>query len=192
MDLSKYEDKIKSTNKKVDMNKLSKEERLKLLVGYPKYISQIKKPTDEEILLAIEKDETLIENINKLSEAAQLSALEKDNRYCLIEYIDNPSVKVQLAAIKKDASYIRYIQNPCLEVQLAAVTQAEYTIQYIKDPSITVQLAIIEMEPRNIFFIYNPAIPFGACILCPQKLYKSIPKSIKSVGILQYPCTPSV
>ena len=59
----------------------------------------------------------------------------------LLQYIENPSEEVQLAAVSQDGWAIQYIKNPSEEVQLAAVNQNGDAIQYIKNLSEEVQLA---------------------------------------------------
>ena len=51
-----------------------------------------------------------------------------------IKDIKNPSLEVQLAAVKVNGWAIQYVKNPSLEVQLTAVRQNGYSIEYIKTP----------------------------------------------------------
>jgi hypothetical protein len=74
----------------------------------------------------------------------------------LIQFIDNPSEKVQLAAVKKNPLSIQYIQNPSEKVQLAAVKRWSPSIQYIQNPSEKAQLASVEKDPHSIYYIQNP------------------------------------
>ena len=53
-----------------------------------------------------------------------------------IQFIENPSVEVQLAAVRQNGCSIMHIDNPPLEVQLAAVQRNGRAIYYIKNPSI--------------------------------------------------------
>jgi hypothetical protein len=53
----------------------------------------------------------------------------------LIQFINNPTEKVQLAAVRKNTYSIRHIKNPTEKVQLVAIKQYPYSIQYIKNPS---------------------------------------------------------
>ena len=43
-----------------------------------------------------------------------------------IEYINNPSEEVQLAAVRQNGQAIRYIKNPSEEVQLIAALSKDY------------------------------------------------------------------
>jgi DNA-dependent RNA polymerase auxiliary subunit epsilon len=53
----------------------------------------------------------------------------------LIQFIDNPSEEVQLAAVKENGYSIKFIDNPSEEVQLAAVKENGYSIKFIDNPS---------------------------------------------------------
>jgi hypothetical protein len=74
----------------------------------------------------------------------------------LIQFIDNPSEEVQLAAVKKLGSSIQYIQNPSERVQLAAVKDNPSSIQYIQNPSEKIQLVAVKQNPYSIYCIKNP------------------------------------
>ena len=49
----------------------------------------------------------------------------------MIQYINNPSKKVQLEAVKQNGDAIKYINNPSKEVQFEAVKENSEVIQYI-------------------------------------------------------------
>ena len=53
----------------------------------------------------------------------------------LIQFIDNPSEKVQLAAVKEYPYSIKYIQNPTEEVQLLAVKNDPDSTRFIENPT---------------------------------------------------------
>ena len=61
----------------------------------------------------------------KIGEVNPQYSLEKQlyNNGELIQFIDNPSEKVQLVAVAEDGYSIQYIQNPSEKIQLAAVEQ---------------------------------------------------------------------
>jgi hypothetical protein len=75
----------------------------------------------------------------------------------LLQFIDNPSEEVQLAAVKKLGYSIKYIENPSEEVQLAAVRKNPYSIYYIQNPTEKVQLAAVEQDGYLIRYIQNPS-----------------------------------
>jgi hypothetical protein len=52
-----------------------------------------------------------------------------------IKYINKPSEKVQLEAVKQNGYAIQYIDNPTEKVQLEAVKRDVNAIQFIKNPS---------------------------------------------------------
>ena len=83
-------------------------------------------------------EKTQLKNILiKIGEVNPKYNLEKQvyNKVKLIQFIDNPSEEVQLAAVKKFGSSIKHIQNPSEKVQLAAVKQNPYSIEFIQNPT---------------------------------------------------------
>lgn len=77
------------------------------------------------------------------TEEEQLAAIIGDC-WDEIKYIYNPSLKVQLAAVKKDGYAIRFINNPSEEVQLEAVKEDSNAIKFIHNPALSVIKYIIE------------------------------------------------
>jgi len=73
----------------------------------------------------------------KIGEVNPQYSLEKQlyNNGELIQFIDNPSEKVQLVAVAEDGYSIQYIQNPSEKIQLAAVEQDGLSIRFIQNPS---------------------------------------------------------
>jgi hypothetical protein len=51
-----------------------------------------------------------------------------------LNYINNPSLKVQLAAVKKDGFAIKLINNPSLEVKMEAVRENKDVFWIIENP----------------------------------------------------------
>jgi len=58
-------------------------------------------------------------NNNQVVESQDMT-LVKQNGYA-IEYIENPSDEMKLAAVKQDGCAIKYIENPSDEIKLAAI-----------------------------------------------------------------------
>ena len=86
-------------------------------------------------------------DINLLSKEDQIKILEIDAYG--IQYINNPCLEIQLAAVSENGFNIRYIKTPGLEVQLTAVNKNGYSICYIKTPYYEVQLAAIQKNIIN-------------------------------------------
>lgn len=64
-----------------------------------------------------------------------------------IAFINNPSLKVQFYAIRKDPYAIQYIDNPIEELQLEAIKKNPFVIGYMKNPTEDVlKEAIKQME----------------------------------------------
>ena len=100
------------------------------------------KCTAERELQAVSKNGSLIQFCaNKHNEEFQLVAVAKYGK--AIQYIVNPSEKVQIAAINRDPFAILYINNPNENVQMAAIDRDPFTIYLIDNPSRKVQLAAI-------------------------------------------------
>ena len=100
-----------------------------------------------------EKNKSLILNQNP-SPKMQMAAVEKDGG--LIRYIKNPSPKMQMAAVEKDGGSIQYIKNPSPEVQMAAVRQDGWSIKFITNPTPEMQMAAVKTAPALIGYIKNP------------------------------------
>ena len=73
-----------------------------------------------------------------------------------IQYIDNPSEIVQLAAVRHNADSFRFIKNPTEKVQLHAVRTYADQIRFIENPSEKVQLAAVNKWHAAIQYIKNP------------------------------------
>lgn len=74
-----------------------------------------------------------------------------------IQYMDNPSLNVQLAAVNQSGLAIQYITDPVEEVKLAAVKNNGLAIMYIDNPSEQVQLESVNWNGKHIKFINNPS-----------------------------------
>lgn len=74
-----------------------------------------------------------------------------------IEYINNPSIKVKIAAIATDGLAINYIANPSDELKKIAVIQSGCVIQDLNNPSEEIQLIAINniaIDEEWVFFKY--------------------------------------
>ena len=100
-----------------------------------------------------------IRNLNKCSDEFQIAVVKDSWR--AIGHIKNPSVEVQLAAIKTNAEAIKYIVKkaivPSEEVQLAAVSEYGGAIEYIDNPTEKAQLAAVTQNGLAIKHIDNPS-----------------------------------
>lgn len=103
----------------------------------------------------VSKDGFAIQSIENPSEKLQLAAVRENG--LSIKYIKNPSEKVQLAAVKRNGLLIQSIEQPNEKVQLAAVKQKGTAIRYIKNPSEKVQLAAVRENGIVIYYIEKPS-----------------------------------
>ena len=62
----------------------------------------------------------------------------------------------QLKMINYEPSLIQFIKDPSEKLQLAAVTECPYAIEFIEDPSEKVQLVVITKKPYILHWIKNP------------------------------------
>ena len=75
-----------------------------------------------------------------------------------IQFIEKPTLEMQLEAVKQNGYAIQYIKNPTPEMQLEAVKQNGRTIQYIKNPTFEMQLEAVKRDGCAIYFIENPTV----------------------------------
>ena len=74
----------------------------------------------------------------------------------IVEYFMNTEEEL-IQIVEYDPSYIQFIKNPSEKVQLTAVKQNGYSIRYINNPSEKVQLAAVNKIGSSIYFIQNPS-----------------------------------
>jgi hypothetical protein len=120
----------------------------------------MKNPSEKVKLTAhqlnmIKHDSNSIQFIDNPSEKLQLVAVSQ-NGYS-IQFIENPSETVKLAAVQQSGYAIKFIENPSEAIQLAAVRQNGYAIKLIKNPSEAVQLAAARQNIGSIQYIANPS-----------------------------------
>ena len=139
----------------VRKNILSIKNPLEWVNKYPDEFTEDKVGKETFEIIEVLKYPFAIQYINNPSEKVQLAAVNQ-NGYA-IKYINNPSEKVQLAAINQNGYAIEYIKDPSEKVQLAAINQNGYAIEYIKDPSEKVQLAAVNQNGYAIKYINNPS-----------------------------------
>jgi hypothetical protein len=159
----KYKAAIRKIEKFLNTNPTERNTEIEKLLFYTKselimnYMEKIGKRDDYPVQLqtiAVQQNGYAIQYIKNPSEKVQLAAIQKDGM--VIQYIENPSEAVQLAAVQQNGYAIQYIENPSEAVQLAAVQQNGYAIQYIENPSEAVQLAAVKQYVWAIQYIKNP------------------------------------
>ena len=139
----------------VRKNILSIKNPLEWVNKYPDEFTEDKVGKETFEIIEVLKYPFAIQYINNPSEKVQLAAVNQ-NGYA-IKYINNPSEKVQLAAVNKNAYAIKFIKDPSEKVQLAAVSKYGDAIEFIKDPSEQVQLDVVNQNGNAIEFINNPS-----------------------------------
>jgi hypothetical protein len=84
----------------------------------------------------------------------QVDAISRDPYN--IQYIKNPSLEMQLLAVRKEGKVIRFIQDPVYEVQYAAIEDNPWSLPYIAQPDLKIQFQAITLVPDLIRFIHHP------------------------------------
>ena len=103
------------------------------------------------VLTQIRKDPFCIHLITNPSIRLQLTAVRKNGQ--VLKIIRNPSREVIEAAIRNDPSAIMYVKDPDEKLQLMAVRLNGYTIRNIKHPSPKVQVAAVKVDPSAILLL---------------------------------------
>jgi len=96
-----------------------------------------------------------IQYVENPSEAVQLAAVKEYPN--AIRRIKNPTEAVQIAAVRANGDLIQIIDNPSEAVQIAAILQDGDAIRYIENPSEAVQLAAVNNAGYTISYIENPS-----------------------------------
>lgn len=142
--IENYRKNIQNTNlhKKYFSMDLSEELKLKIIKRYGWCIKYIKNPTNE----------------------MRLAAIEYSIGGAGIKYVDNPTDKEKLFAIKRNGWALTYIKNPTEEMKIEAVKEYPLMLQFIKNPSEEVQLEafksngkIYQNNKNLIEYIKNPS-----------------------------------
>jgi hypothetical protein len=82
---------------------------------------------------------------NKKSEEQQINLI-LTNPYS-IQAIEDPTERVQLAAVDSDGYSIRFIKNPTEQVQLVAVERRGHRIKYITNPTpAAIKIALTDFD----------------------------------------------
>ena len=92
---------------------------------------------------------------DKVDDSEESMNLVRLSRF-YIDKIDNPSERIQLAAVRESGTVIRYIKNPTPKVILEAVLNNALAIQFVKDPPQHVQIVAVTDMPGIISMIHNP------------------------------------
>lgn len=100
------------------------------------------------------RDKSVICFIERPTEKVQLAAVR--NAPHNIHFITSPSERVQLAVIGNRPSYIGFIPNPTEKVQLKAVEKRPECIFLLQKPAEKVQLTAVLKDPRYLSAIREP------------------------------------
>ena len=123
----------------------------------PNYIGDIKNPSEDLQLAAVQRSGYAIQYIKNPSESIQIAAVQENG--LAIGFIDNPLEPTQIAAVQQNGYAIEYIFKkgivPSEDVQLAAVKENGDSIKFIDNPSEIVQLAAVQEDGWAIRYIEN-------------------------------------
>lgn len=123
---------------------------------------------------------TLFERIISLFSSKMKEVLSDP---CRIALIDNPSERLQMAAVRQSSSALMFIDNPTTQVQSMAVLGNPIYIKFIKKPSEMVQNMIISLDARNISFIENPS---------PQLQLSAVKKNPETIKLIENPSVETI
>ena len=98
--------------------------------------------------LASMKSNFNIETVEALEEAVKTKGWA-------IQYITNPSEKLQLIAVGKDYDAIKYIKDPSEEVQIRAIDNYYAAIKYIENPTLNAKIEAVRQNGEAINYISN-------------------------------------
>lgn len=102
------------------------------------------------------------QNLKNLEEYKMYIATEEEQiknlkgKSFFVKYLNNPSEKVLLEAVKEYPFIIEEINNPSEKVQLEAIKQSPFSIGEIHNPTEKVQLEAIKQDVNSIKNIKNP------------------------------------
>ena len=122
--------------------------------------------------------ETGIKPFSQMAEEEVIDAVENghvfqfltntlDSKWRILQYLTNPSKKVQKLAVQQNPWAIEYIHDPSEEVQKLAVQQNVWAIEYMHDPSEEVQKLAVQQDPDVFSLIRNPSKEL--CIFAVEK-----------------------
>jgi hypothetical protein len=125
-------------------------------------ITYIRRSAINKISFCLSARKFVTENFNNNTFNDEIIKNIIANNSNYIEFVDNPSEPVQLAAVSNIPSTIRHIENPSEKVQLAAVKKHGHVIDYIIKkgiiPSEKVQLAAVSENGPSIKYIVRKGI----------------------------------
>ena len=127
---------------------------------------------------------------SEIDDAKVLLALSNNQDYC-IQYIENPSLYIQLYAVEEHAKNIKYVNNPDERVINLAITKSPFSIKYIDNPSEFICCKAIRKDPNCIQFIKNQTekMQFIAFKQNPlsAKYFKNMSAITKMMVLSEYP-----
>lgn len=123
---------------------------------------------DNQIENHIQQYPKLLQFIDNPSDDIIIAAVRKDP--LVIEYVDNPSERVQFAAVHGSPYAIQAMRNPTDKVLIRTINDHPSVFELIDRPSENVQLAAVRIDPSNLQFISEPSkdVVIAAMILDPH------------------------
>lgn len=96
----------------------------------------------------------MITAVENPSEKMQLAAVRQNPD--LVSVLDNPTEEVQLAAVRQKADCLLQLREPTEKVCLAAIAENPEMIRYIHEPTEKMQLLVVRRNPEMITLLENP------------------------------------
>ena len=170
--VSGVKEKRKASKDPIDIRNIknpSEELQLAAVKEFGDSIRHIKEPNEKVKLAAVKQSGTAIQYIkNPSKKVKKIATLALKNvkesqiqsfasGYGMIQYVTNPSEKLQLKAVKRYPHNLEFIKKPSEKVKLAAVQKNGYTLQYIKNPTKEIIVAAISRNGEAISYVKNPS-----------------------------------
>lgn len=127
---------------------------IQIIKSNPSIIATIDDPTEEMKLLAVKKSGLVLEYIKNPTIEIQEAAI--DNNARAIKYIGSPTEDMMIKAVNKGWSILEYIKNPTDQVIELAIDKSGWAIQYVKNPSEELQLLAVRKNYDSIKYIKEP------------------------------------
>ena len=115
----------------------------------------LKNMTEDEIILAIMKDYSDIQYIDKPSYVLQLLVLTSS--YQGIKYINNPDYEICKLSCEENYNSLKYIDNHTDELIEIAINNSPYAVRLVKNISEKMSLLAVSKDGDVIQYLTNPS-----------------------------------
>ncbi len=111
--------------------------------------------TEQEQLELVRRNGLALEQIEGGTPGVEMVAVEHTPR--AIQFVANPSLALQEAAIRKGWNNLEYIENPSEEILRLAIEQSGWALKYISQPTEELQRLAVQKNYDAIKYIDQPS-----------------------------------